>query len=155
MRYNSSVLFHLNLYMLWTKGVHQSANFQTFDCSHEQLTTFFVSFFKPGDFLLNFASIFSVMMHNSYEVFYLKHYILWMFGWKYTKFLMSYLKPQISFSLNLSQTFSVMRESSSVLFWLKIYMIWTKGRSIKAQHFRLSTTHVKSHQIRTLIVFFC
>ena len=35
MRHNSSALFHLNFYMLWTKGAHQSANFQTFDCSHE------------------------------------------------------------------------------------------------------------------------
>ena len=35
MRHNSSVLFHLNLYMLWTKEAHQSANFQTFNCSHE------------------------------------------------------------------------------------------------------------------------
>ena len=32
MRHNSSVLFHLNLYMLWTKGTHQSAIFQTSDC---------------------------------------------------------------------------------------------------------------------------
>ena len=34
-RDNSSVLFHLNLYMLWTNGAHQSANFQTSDHSHE------------------------------------------------------------------------------------------------------------------------
>ena len=34
-RYNSSVLFHLNLYMLWTKEALQSANFQTFEWSHE------------------------------------------------------------------------------------------------------------------------
>ena len=35
MRLNSSVLFHLKLYMLWTKGAHQTANFQTFNWSHE------------------------------------------------------------------------------------------------------------------------
>ena len=35
MRHNSSVLFHLYLYMLWTKEACQSANFQTFNCSHE------------------------------------------------------------------------------------------------------------------------
>ena len=35
MRHNSSVLFHLKLYMLWTKGADQSANFQTLDFSHE------------------------------------------------------------------------------------------------------------------------
>ena len=31
---NSSVLFHLNLFMHWTKS-HQSVNFQTFNCPHE------------------------------------------------------------------------------------------------------------------------
>ena len=35
MRHNSSVCFHLNLCMLWTKGSDQNANFQTFDCFHE------------------------------------------------------------------------------------------------------------------------
>ena len=35
MKHNSSVPFHLNLYMFWKKGVHQSANFLTFNCSHE------------------------------------------------------------------------------------------------------------------------
>ena len=35
MRQNSFVRFPLNLYMLWTKGANQGANFQTFDCSHE------------------------------------------------------------------------------------------------------------------------
>ena len=35
MRHNSSVLFHLKFYMVWTKGAHQSANFQIFDCSHK------------------------------------------------------------------------------------------------------------------------
>ena len=34
MRHNSSILFHLKRYMLWTKGAHQSKNFQTFNCSH-------------------------------------------------------------------------------------------------------------------------
>ena len=32
---NSSVLFHLNLHMLWTKRSNQSANFQNFDCLYE------------------------------------------------------------------------------------------------------------------------
>ena len=34
-RHNSSLLFQLNLYMFWTKGPHQSANVQPFDCSHK------------------------------------------------------------------------------------------------------------------------
>ena len=35
MRHNSSVFFHLNLCMLWTKGSDQIADFQTIDCLHE------------------------------------------------------------------------------------------------------------------------
>ena len=35
MRDNSSVLFQLKLYLIWTKGTHQSAKFHTLDCSHE------------------------------------------------------------------------------------------------------------------------
>ena len=35
MRDNSSVLFWLKLHMIWTKGAHQSAKFQTFDCSRK------------------------------------------------------------------------------------------------------------------------
>ena len=34
-RHDSYVDFHLNLYMLWTKDTHQSANFQTFGKSDE------------------------------------------------------------------------------------------------------------------------
>ena len=35
MRHNSSVLFHLNICILWTNGSNQSANFWTFNCSHK------------------------------------------------------------------------------------------------------------------------
>ena len=35
MRQNSSLPFHLDLYMLWTKRANQSANFQAFNCSNE------------------------------------------------------------------------------------------------------------------------
>ena len=35
MRDNSSAPFQLKLYMIWTKGTHQSAKLQTFDCSRE------------------------------------------------------------------------------------------------------------------------
>ena len=35
MRHNSSVLFSLKLYMIWTKGANKSAKFQTFNCSRK------------------------------------------------------------------------------------------------------------------------
>ena len=73
MRHNSFVLSHLNLYMLWTKVAHQSANFQTFDCSHQNSKSFcHLSSHKS----VNSASPFRVMTHNSSGIFWLKHYML-------------------------------------------------------------------------------
>ena len=37
-------------------------------------------------------------------------------GWRFTKFLMSCLKPQVSFSSNFASLFRVMRDNCSVLF---------------------------------------
>ena len=74
----------------------------------------------------------------------------WVVGWKFTKFLVSCLKPQVSFSLNVALLFHVMRDSSSVLFKLKLHIIWTKGAHQSAK-FRSSTAHVKFHQICTLV----
>ena len=48
-------------------------------------------------------------------------------GWKFTKFLMSCFKPQVSFSLNFASLFNVMGDKSSALCSLKIYMFFTKG----------------------------
>ena len=59
----------------------------------------------------------------------------WVVGWKFTKFLVSYLKPRVSFSLNFASLFNVMGDKSSVLFWLKLYMIFTKGAHHSAQTF--------------------
>ena len=35
MKHNPFLTFHLNIYMVWTKGSNQSANFETFNCSHK------------------------------------------------------------------------------------------------------------------------
>ena len=40
----------------------------------------------------------------------------WVVGWKFTKYLMSYMKLQIIFSLHFLSIFSFMRDNSSVLF---------------------------------------
>ena len=63
MRHNSSVLFHLKLYMLWTKGARQSANFQDIWLCAWKLTKFLMSFFKPRvNFPLNLSSHIWVMI---------------------------------------------------------------------------------------------
>ena len=82
MRHKSSVLFQINLYMFSTKGTHRSAYFQAFDCSHEKLTKFLLSFFKPRvSFSLNFAALLSVMTLGSIILLkfsiQLKHSMLW------------------------------------------------------------------------------
>ena len=51
----------------------------------------------------------------------------WVNGWEFTKSLVSYLKPPVSFPLEFALLFSVMRDTFSVLFQLKLYMVLTKG----------------------------
>ena len=184
-----------------------------------------MSFFKPRvSFSLNFASPFSAMTHNSYKIFWLKHYMLWtkrayqstifrllstlmnvhpiphaifettrsefiqilhhclvswqitplyfcssnlvyfgqkepiekkfsdfwVVGWKFTKSLMSYLKPEASFSLTLHHS-SVSWEITLLYFFSWNFIWFGQKEPIKVQNFRLSTAHVKCHQICTLI----
>ena len=89
----------------------------------------------------------------------------WVVEWNLSKFLMLYLKPQVSFSSNFASLFNVMRENSSVIF--RWNFIWFgQKESIKVQNFKLFknfkisnfkilTVHVKFHQIYTLIGSFC
>ena len=74
----------------------------------------------------------------------------WVVGWKFTKFLKPYLKPQVSFSLDFAPLLSVMRDNPSIFFSWKFVWFGQK-KPIKVQNIRLSTTHVKFHQICTLI----
>ena len=71
----------------------------------------------------------------------------WVVGWKFSKLLMSYLKPHVSFSLNLVSLFSVMRDNS--------YIWFRQKKPIKVQSFRLSIAHVKLQQICYLIGSCC
>ena len=77
----------------------------------------------------------------------------WVVGRKSTKFLMSYLKQQVSF-FKLCITFSVLRDNSSVLFSWNFTWFGQK-EPIKVKNVRLSTAHLKFHQICTLIGSFC
>ena len=64
--------FYLNLYLK-----KDPINVQIFRLStvHMKINKLFMSFFEPQvSFTLNFASPFSVMTHNSSEIFWLKHY---------------------------------------------------------------------------------
>ena len=51
--------------------------------------------------------------------------------WKFAKFLMSFSKPQASFSLNFAWLFSVIKDESSVLFLVKRYLLCTNRAQSK------------------------
>ena len=109
---------------LWTKRAHESTNFQIFECFNESYPIPHASFETTR------SRFIQILHHCSVScllcIFYLKPLYFgqkepikvkfsdfWMVGWKFTKFLMSCLKLQVSFSLNFSSLFSVMRNAVS------------------------------------------
>ena len=60
--------------------------------------------------------------------------ILLLLPLKFSKFLMSFLEPRVTFSSNFASLFCVMRRNSCVLFHLNLCMLWTKG-SHQSVHF--------------------
>ena len=77
----TDVNFKVIHFLFWTKGSHQSPNFDTFKCFGENLPNVLCHFWKPQvSFSLNFESLFSVMEDSSSVLFSLKKYILWSQG---------------------------------------------------------------------------
>ena len=74
----------------------------------------------------------------------------WVVGWKFTKFLMSFLEPRVSFSFNFASLFSARKHNSSVFFHLNFICFGQKDL-IKVQIFRLSTAYMKINQIPCVI----
>ena len=74
----------------------------------------------------------------------------WVVGWKFTKFLMSFLEPRVSFSFNFASLFSARKHNSSVFFHLNFICFGQKDL-IKVQIFRLSTACMKINQIPYVI----
>ena len=117
-------------YVLWTKITDRSTIFQIFECSNEGWPNSSCDVWNHKvKVYLNFASLFSVMKITplyfcSWNLVYFgqkesiekKFSDFWAVGWKFTKFLLSYLKPQVSFSLKFTSFFSVTRNNSSVLY---------------------------------------
>ena len=63
---------------------------------------------------------------------------------KFSKFLMSFLKAQLSFPSNFASIFSAIRPNSSLLFKLKHYIFWSL---LKIAFFRFLSAWVKDFQI--------
>ena len=79
--------------------------------------------------------------------------------WKLTKFLKSFLKPQVSFSLNFASPFSVIIQNPSEIFWLKHYILRIKKahQCTIFQTFECSImkVHPISHAIFETTIFQC
>ena len=133
---NFSVMTHSSSEIFWLKHYASdkkspsNCNFSDFECFNESSPNSSCQFWNHKvKVYSNFASLLSVTKDNSSVFFYLKPLYFgqkepikvkfsdfWVFGWKFTKFLMSYLKLQVSFSLNFASLFSFTRDNSSVLF---------------------------------------
>ena len=139
--------------MLWTKRAHQSAIFQIFECSNESSpnSSCHVWNYKVRVYS-NFASLFNVMKDNSSVFLWLKPCILWTkraYRKEIFRLLNGWVKihqiPHVIFDMRVSWEITL-------LYFFSWNFIWFKQKEpIKVQNFRLSTAHVKFHQIRTLI----
>ena len=78
MTHNSSEIFQLKHYILWTRMAHQCPIFQAFECFNESSPNFSCHFLNHKVRIYsNFASLFSAMKDNSSVFFQLKPHILW------------------------------------------------------------------------------
>ena len=68
---------------------------------------------------------------------------------KYTKFLVSFLEPRVSFSSNFASLFSVI---TLLYFFIWSFICFWQKEPIKVQIFRLSTARVKIRQIPYVIL---
>ena len=128
--------------MLWTKRAHQNTIFQFFEGSDESssnssckgkvrgLIQILHHCSLPWKITTLYISSPNLTYFGQKEPVKVKFSGFWVAGWKFTKFLMSYLKPQVSFSLNFASLFSVMKDNTSVLFLAEtLYNLGKRSRS--------------------------
>ena len=162
MTHNSSEIFQLKHYMLWTKTAHQRTTFQTFECFNESSPSCSCHFWNHKvKFYSNFTSLFSVMKITSLYFFSSKY-----FGqkspskWNFQPFQWLIEHSPISswYIWNQKSVFLWTLDHSlmSLEITLVYYFNWNfisfgQKEHIKVQNFRLLTPHVKFHQICTWI----
>ena len=120
-------------FLVWTKGSHQSSNFDIFKCSGENSPKFLMSFPNHKSVFLQIRRDSSVSckitrLHffRSNMLYLAQNEPIKMEIFEKPNFL-SLFKQQISFSSNFASLFSAMRHNSSVLFQLKFHILSTKG----------------------------
>ena len=97
MTHNSPENFKLIYFLLLIKVFYQSPNFETFECSVENLSNSTCHFWKR-------KSVFLQILYQSS-----------VFCWRFVKFLKSFLKAQVSFLSNFTSMFSAIKHNSFVL----------------------------------------
>ena len=126
--------------MLWTKRTHKSTIFQTLhaltkvhpipQAIFEIKRSGFIQILHlcPVSWKITPVYFFSsdLIYFGQIEPIEVNFSDFWVVGWKFTKFLMSYLRPKVSFSLNFSSLFNVMGGNSSVKFSWNIKSFWKK-----------------------------
>ena len=146
------ILAQTLLYILYTSSPSKF-KFSDFPLLELKFTKFLMSFFKQKiSFSSKFGSFFSVMRDHFSVLFYIAGTLyainksstskckcsdLPLLPLKFTKLLMSFLEPRVSFSPSFVSLCSVMRCNSSVLFYLNLYMLWTK-EAHQSAHFQTS-----------------
>ena len=141
MSHNSSVNFKLIHFLIWIKGPHQSSNFDTFECTGENLPNSSCHFSNHKSDFLQILHQSSVSWKITLYVFssniiyvgqkgpvqsanFLDFRVL---RSKFVKFVMSILKWRVN-SSSIFVSFSiVMILNSSVNFKLTHVLLWTKG----------------------------
>ena len=68
------------------------------------------------------------------------------FWWKFPKFLMSFLKVQVSFRWSVASIFSAIKYNSSILYLSQTLYNLVKGSPLKVKFFRFLSARVKIHQ---------
>ena len=129
MAHISTEIFKLKHYILWSKRAHQWTIFRLLGAlmkvhliPHAIFDTTRPGFIQILHHYSVSWKITPVYFFSSNLIYFgQKHPIqvkfldFWVDGWKFTKFIMSYLKPQASFFLNFASHFNVMGDKSSVL----------------------------------------
>ena len=141
MTHNSSANFKVIPFLLWTKGSHQSSNFDAFKCSGENVPNFSSLFSNHKSVFLQNLHISTVswkitplyFCSSNNRYFSHKEPIKTNFldfrelGSKFVKFLMSILKRRVSSCSIFVSFFNAMTHNSSVNFKVMHFLLRAKG----------------------------
>ena len=162
MTHKSPVNFNLIHFQLWTKGSHQSPDFENFNCSGENLPNSSCHFWKHKPvFLQIFYQI--LVPWNITSLFFLRSKMIYfgqkaphqrsnlldfrVTGSKFVKFLTSILNWQVSSFSNFASFFIAIIHNCPAHFKLIHFLLWIKGphKSPNFENFKCSGENSSCH----------